>query len=63
MITSREAVWRNYIIGWKDVGCPIYAKTTPTWIKEAFELHKHKQDEKLFGLLEAHGVISSDKSA
>ena len=62
LITSKEAVWRNYIIEMKD-SAPVWKKETPDWIKEAFYFFSHKMHhEEFFALLEAHGVISSDKS-
>lgn len=62
MITSKEAVWLPYIVEIKNF-VPTYKENTPDWIKEAHYLYRHKQQEKFFDLLEAHGVIESEKEA
>lgn len=63
MITSREAVWRHYIISHTELGEPIWKENTPDWIKQALWLYNHRlHREEFFDLIEAHGVYDNDEN-
>lgn len=63
MITSREAVWRPYIISHTELGEPIWKEDTPDWIKQALWLFQHKMHhDEFFDLIEAHGVYDNDEN-
>ncbi len=62
LIKSKEAVWRDYIVKRDEWSVPTFSENTPDWIKEAHFLFTHKQYDKFFDLIEAHGVYDDDEN-
>ncbi|MBR1616160.1 MAG: hypothetical protein IJ673_11900 [Treponema sp.] len=60
LITSKERVWKDYIISYTDFGNPILSKNTPEWIKKAHYFYTHKKQDDFYALLKEHEIIDYD---